>query len=156
MQSTKKVKSNIRQTVRTVPCGSFWPIRSVSFPYLFCPRITEYLNLVSIYTLYFTRVRRLHIGTICMHMCPFYRCLICFFTRMYRIATKTHAQRIVCRPVSLTKYILLSLYHPPPGRYTARMQVTDTTGECRTYSRRRSFHSTPFSSIYVSVPLYIK
>lgn len=43
-------------------------------PYLFSPWITEYLNLVSAYTLYFTRVCRLYIGPFCMRMCPFYRC----------------------------------------------------------------------------------
>ena len=43
-----------------------------------------------------------------MGMCPFYRYFPCFFTRMYKIAAKAQAQRIVSTPVSLTKYILLS------------------------------------------------
>ena len=70
-------------------------------------KITD-LSLFPAYTLYSTRVFRLHIGTICMRMCPFYRCLVCFFARMYMIAANTQAQRIVSTPVSLIKYILLS------------------------------------------------
>ena len=57
---------------------------------------------------YSTRVFCLHIGAFCMRICPFYRCLLPFFPRIYRIAANTQAQRMVSMPVSLTKNILLS------------------------------------------------
>lgn len=43
-----------------------------------------------------------------MCMCPFYRCFVYSFARMYMIAASAQAQRIVSTPASLTKYILLA------------------------------------------------
>ena len=49
-------------------------------------------RLIPAYTLYFTSVFRLHIGTFCMRMCLFYRCCDCFLTRMYIMTANQQRQ----------------------------------------------------------------